>query len=207
VKRSLSSRIERLEGSSRFSDPGERVAEAFFRKLQLTLGHWVWRWEARRPDRFRKDYKGYTTPGSDERRAAMRAWRSARAESWKSREWTLKIRYNADDIRVQEGDDPDVPEEWQTRRLYGEIVACITPIMFNWCKDRLWRDVQKVRAGITLPYAWEDVFAIELLFAESRARYWRGRLGPGKLEDITFPYWAMRDRQKMSSEDLPLVKR
>jgi nucleoside 2-deoxyribosyltransferase len=93
MKRSLISRIERLEGSSRYSDPGEKVAVAFFRKLQLTVAHWVWRWEARRPDRFRKDFKRYTTPGSDERRAAMQAWRSARAESWKSREWALKVTY------------------------------------------------------------------------------------------------------------------
>jgi hypothetical protein len=124
----------------------------------------------------------------------MRSWRVKRLDDWKRGYWTSRWELTPEPglVYFQGSNDPDLPTEIDSSRLFGYVAAAVPPIAFSWAKNKYRRIMRNYPKGIPLSErSWFDIID-DYLAIETRAKYWRNRIGPQKLSEIELPDWAVR---------------
>jgi len=124
----------------------------------------------------------------------MPAWRDYRARTWKDTFWSSRRDAGSAQVRYQHQQDPDVPTEAEAQRLVGYLLACVPPVAFDWAWG-LRMDIDRCVHLLGGNRPRGSTLALQLVFFEERAQYWRRRLGPQKLDQIPYPPWAAHVRR------------
>ncbi len=191
-------RIEKIENRIDRNHPGRHLAKRWHQAV-FSLSdviEWVWSAEIKKPiQRSSRDIDGDSIQ-LDDVHSEMEFWRENRMQSWIetfwSSEWDQGQRITG--TFYQHPDDPSMPSETETAQLFGFLLASIPTEVFDWARFhmKVWsrsyeKRYMKLRElmDVTVEYTVEDFLQIE-----SRAQYWREKLGPLRPEDILLPTWA-----------------
>jgi len=186
--------IEELEDLVGLECPGQKIAISWYRYLSHTpsILNWLYAFESIRPNALPFWMDPYFE--KIEMSLAMEKWQRYRKDNWERGYWTtMGNSSSVNDLTYQQCEgDPDLPAEFSSRRLFGEILAALPIKIFEWAhsymelmekSETFYQNYSHAKWGLRRP-------AGEFMFIESRANFWRGRNGVRKISEIALPGWA-----------------
>jgi hypothetical protein len=195
MTRSLELRLVRLERRAHEHPPGESDVLTWYSSLtwQHPVLGWVLETERGRPELTQAELVVPVGRHGLRPNPRLRPWESARQRQWCERFWSKRRGEPEEgDYRqwYQDPEDPDVPKETESARLFGYVAASVPPMALKWAHALV---DKPQRATARLPSEWDlKVFrwALDLLHIEKTVRRSWGMHGYVPLADIPLPRWA-----------------
>jgi hypothetical protein len=168
--------------------------EAIINQNKIVL--WVFLTEGIRPTRLPSSWRSSMDSNLNNE---MKLWREERKESWPEFLTHGPYRFAKKGIEhaVENGNDLKVPSENQTLRFFGKIVATAPIAGFEWANYCL--DVIEDMPDNLISKLSPDFYLIVLTFEviESRAQYWRNKIGYQNISELELPEWASNALEMM----------
>lgn len=189
----LTEMLAELEEKVGLECPGQRLAIGWYRYLyhSSSVHTWLFDTETIRPTGLPPEMRAYKF--NNDLKAPTDRWRRYRKDEWESKYWTLDNSTPFDKRNyIQLVGDPDLPDEYWSKRCFGSVLTVIPDQVFQWAQSYM----SLMYKSETIYNSYTDAMwelrrpATYFLFIENRARYWRGIRGVQEISKIYLPDWA-----------------